>query len=147
MIQFTPTLTIVTSIGDGAQALGKTSISNKTLVVADTTDHVLIGDTSDTDNLKKVTIQSIIDLSSGGLKTKAGSVTNTSFVTVSGKRVYDVVFSTAFSDANYSVAIMGEDERVWTYESKASTGFRIQSNTNSALSGDTDWTATKHGES
>jgi len=56
----------VTSTGDGAQVVDKTAITNKTLVTADVADTILIADYSDSDNLKKVTVQTIADLASGG---------------------------------------------------------------------------------
>lgn len=52
--------------GSGALTVDKTAITNKTLVTAAVADHVLIADASDSDNLKKVTIQTIVDLASGG---------------------------------------------------------------------------------
>lgn len=52
--------------GDTALTVDKTAISGKTGVTAATDDYVLIGDTSDANNLKKVTAQSIADLGGGG---------------------------------------------------------------------------------
>ena len=52
--------------GSGALTVDKTAISNKSLVSAAVGDHVLIGDADDTDNLKKVTVQTIVDLAGGG---------------------------------------------------------------------------------
>lgn len=43
----------------------KTAITNKTEVTAALSDHVLVADASDTGNLKKVTVQTIVDLASG----------------------------------------------------------------------------------
>jgi hypothetical protein len=78
------------------------------------------------------------------LKTKAGSVTNTSFggtpLTAS------VTFSTAFNNTNYAIAITGEDARVWVVEGKTSSGFTINSTSNTSLSGTTYWTCTAYGE-
>lgn len=51
----------VTSIGDGATALDNTAISNKTDVPCADNDYVLIGDTSDTNNLKKTTVRSLVE--------------------------------------------------------------------------------------
>jgi len=56
----------VTSIGDGAQTVDKTAISNKSNVTAASSDEILIGDADDAGNLKKVTAQSIADLNTGG---------------------------------------------------------------------------------
>jgi hypothetical protein len=46
--------------GSTALTLDKTAISNKTLVTADGADHVLIGDASDADNLKKVLVSDFL---------------------------------------------------------------------------------------
>jgi len=46
--------------GSGALTVDKTAISNKTLVTALAGDHVLIGDASDSDNLKKVNVSDFL---------------------------------------------------------------------------------------
>jgi hypothetical protein len=78
------------------------------------------------------------------LKTKAGSVVNTSFggtpLTAS------VTFSTAFDNTNYAIAITGEDSRAWVVQSKTASGFVINSVSNTALIGTTYWTCTAYGE-
>ena len=51
--------------GDGVLAADKSIISNKTLVTADGTDHVLVGDASDADNLKKVLVSDFLSGGSG----------------------------------------------------------------------------------
>lgn len=64
-------------IGSTILSLDKTSITNKTNVVASLTDNILISDTSDFDNLKKISVQSIIDLApsvSGGTSISANSI-------------------------------------------------------------------------
>jgi hypothetical protein len=80
----------------------------------------------------------------GGLRTKAGSVANTSFT--SNPRKATVTFSTAFTDTNYAVVVTGEDARSWTIESKLAGSFVINANSNPALSGTTYWIATAYGE-
>lgn len=52
----------VTSVGDGAQTVQSSAITNKPSVTPQGTDQVLIADNSDSNNLKRVTIQSIADL-------------------------------------------------------------------------------------
>ena len=52
--------------GSTALTVDKTAITNKTNVTAAVGDSVLISDVSDSGNLKKVTVQSIVDLASGG---------------------------------------------------------------------------------
>jgi hypothetical protein len=51
--------------GATALTVDKTAISNKSEVTAAVEDTLLIGDASDSNNLKKVTIQSVADLASG----------------------------------------------------------------------------------
>jgi hypothetical protein len=51
--------------GSGALTVDKTAITGKTLVTAAADDHVLVADASDSDNLKKVTVQTIVDLAGG----------------------------------------------------------------------------------
>ena len=51
----------VTSVGDGAQALDKTAITNKTTIPADGADFILVADTSDSSNLKKVLLSDLLD--------------------------------------------------------------------------------------
>jgi hypothetical protein len=82
--------------------------------------------------------------SGGGLATKAGSVANTSFA--GNPKKYTVTFAAAFTDANYAVAVTGEDARSWTVESKVAGSFIINANSNAGLSGATNWIAVKHGE-
>lgn len=53
--------------GSGALTVDKTVISNKTLVTADGADHVLIGDASDADNLKKVLVSDFLGAGGGNL--------------------------------------------------------------------------------
>lgn len=59
----------VTSTGDGAQVLDKTALSNRTDTVITASDVILFGDADDTDNLKKDTVQGILDLAGGGGET------------------------------------------------------------------------------
>ncbi len=73
---------------------------------------------------------------------KAGTVTSGSF---SGNpKKSTITFSTAFADANYSVSVIGIDSRSWTIESESSSGFTINANANSALTGNVYWVAKKH---
>lgn len=78
------------------------------------------------------------------LKTKAGSLANTSF----GGTPYtaSVTFSSAFSNTNYSIAVTGEDARIFTIESKTAAGFVVNTNSNTVLTGTTYWTCTAFGE-
>ena len=58
-----------------------------------------------------------------------------------------VTFGTAFANANYSVSIMSTANRTWIVSSVAAGSFVINSNSNTALTGNNVyWTAIKHGE-
>jgi uncharacterized coiled-coil protein SlyX len=82
--------------------------------------------------------------SGGGLKTKAGSVANTSFT--GNPKKTTITFAGAFVDTNYAITITGEDARSWTIESKLAGSFVINANSNTGLSGTTYWIATAYGE-
>jgi hypothetical protein len=57
-----------------------------------------------------------------------------------------VTFGTAFGNTNYSIAVTGEDARIFTVESKTASGFVVNTNSNTALTGTTYWTCTAFGE-
>jgi len=80
----------------------------------------------------------------GILKTKAGSIVNSSFT--GNPKKTTVTFSTPFPNTNYAVAVTGEDARSWTIESKIAGSFVISTNSNTNLAGTTYWTATPYGE-
>lgn len=85
------------------------------------------------------------DGSGGGSTTKkAGNILNSAF---SGSPLkYSVVFSTAYSNTNYTISITGADARFWTIESKTVSGFIINSNATDALTGSVSWFTTPTGE-
>ena len=133
----------VTSVGDGVQTVDKTAITNKGTVTPVSGDFVLISDTSDSGNLKKVDADNFLV----GLPTKADQVDGTLF-TGSPKKSSAITFTTPFADAGYTVAVTGTlDTRAFTVESVAAGSFVINSNSGSALIGTVYWVATKHGES
>lgn len=110
----------------------------------------LIGTKQDTlisgTNLK--TINSLSLLGNGdlhvSLPTKAGVVANSDFT--GHPRTATITFLTDFADSNYSVAISSVDSRGWTIENQTKSGFTINANANTALTGNVYWTASKHGE-
>jgi hypothetical protein len=71
---------------------------------------------------------------------KGGYVSAVSFTGT--PKITAVTFGTAFSDNDYSVTITGEDIRVWSIESKSSTGFTINTNSNVDLTNSVYWIAT-----
>lgn len=78
------------------------------------------------------------------LALKAGVIAGGSF---SGSpKKYSIVFATAFIDTAYGIALTGTDGRSYTYESKTASGFIINANANTAISGEVSWMATASGE-
>jgi hypothetical protein len=78
------------------------------------------------------------------LKEKSGVVPFASFT--GNPKKATVTFSTAFADANYSPNVIGINSKAWSIESVTSGSFVINANANTAPTGNTYWTAIKHGE-
>lgn len=57
-----------------------------------------------------------------------------------------IVFTTNFSNVNYSVLITGGDSRNFTYESQTISGFTINTNANGVLTQPVNWFASQPGE-
>jgi hypothetical protein len=57
-----------------------------------------------------------------------------------------VTFTTAFADTSYDITITGTDVRSWSWESKVAGSFVINTNANTAPTGDVDWQAIHAGE-
>lgn len=55
---------VTASAGSNATVLDKTAISNRSIVTPTVSDTLLIGDQSDSDNLKKITVQDVVTLAS-----------------------------------------------------------------------------------
>jgi hypothetical protein len=71
--------------------------------------------------------------------TKSGYVTNTFFTGT--PLTYTVTLSPAYPNAGYSVVVTGGDARSWTVENVVAGGFKINSNSNTPLTGDVYWIA------
>lgn len=71
------------------------------------------------------------------VKIYANSVLATAF-SGSPKRA-SVLFTTPMPSTNYTITVTSADVRVWTFESKAMTGFTLNSNSNQVLSGEVHW--------
>jgi hypothetical protein len=71
---------------------------------------------------------------------KAGSGSVASF----GGSPYtsSIVFSSAYIDNSYAITVTGEDARAWTIQNKSNTGFTINSNSSTSLTGPVYWIAT-----
>jgi hypothetical protein len=80
-----------------------------------------------------------------GLRTKAGTVAGASFA--GNPKKFTVTFTTAYPNTNYSIQITGGVNRTFSYESKSTTGFVINSNANTAFAENVDWLAIATGES
>jgi len=71
------------------------------------------------------------------LKVYANTVLATAF---SGNpKKATVLFTTPLPSIDYTITITSADVRVWTFESKATTGFTINSNSNQGLFGEVHW--------
>jgi hypothetical protein len=69
---------------------------------------------------------------------KSGQVDGSLFVGTD-TLYYDVVFTTPFSTNVYAISIIGEEPRSWSIHNKTATGFRIESNSSSPLTGEVYW--------
>ena len=75
---------------------------------------------------------------------KAGTVRGPQFT--GNPKTYIVTFTTPYSSIFYSINITGESSRSYTFESKTSAGFVINTNANSSFTDFVDWTTIKHSE-
>lgn len=78
------------------------------------------------------------------LLNRSGVVTAVTFSGTPKKAT--VTFAVALPSATYSVKITGQDARTWTYETRTTGGFVINSNANQALTNDVSWEAIITGE-
>lgn len=77
-------------------------------------------------------------------RTKAGIIAAGSF---SGNpKKATVTFASAYPSATYSIAITGADGRSWVFESVTAAGFVINSQANTALTGNVHWATLYNGE-
>ena len=79
-----------------------------------------------------------------GLRTKSGQVAAINFVGTPRKAT--VTFTTNFPTTNYSISVLGGNNRTFTYESKTVSGFVINANSAAALTQPVLWIAIQHGE-
>jgi hypothetical protein len=77
------------------------------------------------------------------VKVKSGVIPGGSFT--GNPKIYDVVFGSSFT-GDYSISVIGEDVRVWSYENKVLSGFRINSNADQSIVGNIYWQAILNGE-
>lgn len=99
---------------------------------------------------KTGTIALTSDIANASLATKSGIALNASF-SGTPKKTAAIVFSTAFSDANYSIVVTAHTQNnasfVLSVESILAGSFIINANSNNIADLiDVRWTATKNGE-
>jgi hypothetical protein len=71
---------------------------------------------------------------------KSGAVPQGGWNLTGGQYVYDVSFDTQYTTQDYSVTVTAvSDARIWTVQPKIVSGFRINSNSNTPLTGDVYW--------
>jgi hypothetical protein len=87
---------------------------------------------------KWVNLDSQGGTSSATSEYKSGQVDGSLFVGTD-TLYYDIVFTTAFSTNVYAISIIGEEARSWSIHNKTTTGFRIESNSSSPLTGEVYW--------
>lgn len=71
---------------------------------------------------------------------KAGSVSAMSWGLIGTDFRYGVMFDSVYQNTNYAVTISAtSDARIWTIQNKLDTGFTINSNSDTPLTGDVFW--------
>lgn len=146
----TVTVTLPTAVGVNGQNYVIKNNGSGVVTVATTS-----GQTIDGANTKSLNNNDSIEVISDGSNwiIAAGTGTVTSSTTAKSGIVsnttwtgsplnYQVVFTSAFPNTNYSVTVTGGDARVWTVESVTINGFIINSNSNTGLLYPTYWIAT-----
>jgi len=145
----TITVTLPTAVGiDGKNYVIKNS-GNGVVTVATTSSQTIDGVSSkslkNNDSIEVISDGSnwVIVAGTGTVTssttTKSGIVSNS--ILTGTPLNYQVVFTSAFPNTNYSVTVTGGDARVWTVESVTVNGFIINSNSNTGLLYPTYWIA------
>jgi len=78
------------------------------------------------------------------LKIKSGTISAGTFA--GHPKTATVTFATAFASAAYAFTITGADGRSWKWQTKAAGSIVINSQANTALTGNVDWMAIVSGE-
>ena len=146
----TVTVTLPTAVGVNGQNYVIKNNGSGVVTVATTS-----GQTIDGANTKSLNNNDSIEVISDGSNwiIAAGTGTVTSSTTAKSGIVsnstwtgtpynYQISFTSAFPNTNYSVTVTGGDARVWTVESVTVNGFIINSNSNTGLLYPTYWIAT-----
>lgn len=75
---------------------------------------------------------------------KSGTIRGTEFT--GNPKTYKIIFTTAYSDTDYSINITGGANRTYTYQDKTTASFVINTNANSSFTDFVDWVTIKYGE-
>lgn len=133
--------------------LSNTSFTASQILIIDSTTSSVISSgykfndigTSSTDIWNADKIISYINNKIVNLGSKAGRVSGASF---SGNpKITNITFETPFSGLSYSTSIIGNSSRSWSISNQTSTGFTINSNSNTTITGDVYWMCLNNGES
>ena len=100
--------------------------------------------TSSVNGFMSAADKSKLDGISGTRIFKSGTVAAVSFT--GAPRTATVTFSTPFPNTNYSITVLGVNSRSWSFKSKTANGFVINTNANTALTGEVTWQCISHGE-
>ena len=75
---------------------------------------------------------------------KSGTIRGTEFT--GNPKTCKIIFTTAYSDTDYSINITGGANRTYTYQDKTTASFVINTNANSSFTNQVDWVTIKYGE-
>lgn len=75
---------------------------------------------------------------------KCGSVPGADFA--GSPKKFTVVFTHPYADDSYVITLSGDNSRSFTWETKTASGFVINANAATALTGPVDWFTAKIGE-
>lgn len=139
LYNFVTTATVVTSLADVREDIE----ANLVWAVVGDMPTVVAGQAKSAGTLEKYA-RGDHTHNNGALLAKAGTVAAGSFAG-SPKKV-TITFATSFGSTAYSIQIQGTDNRSFTWESKLATGFVINANSNTALTGNVDWLIIGTGE-
>jgi hypothetical protein len=108
--------------GSGALTIDKTAISNRTAVTAVGTDYLLIGDSSDTDNLKKALVSDFSGVSDHGALSGLADDDHTQYVLANGSR--DIASDTdlSFNVGRLAIGSPTTDEMTISHFDKMAAG-------------------------
>jgi hypothetical protein len=135
-------MTFVKSTTNGSMPVPRMTTAQRTAIASPVTG--LQVDDSDLNALTRYNGSSYDVFSVNVPTIKSGTVAGASFA--GNPKIFTVTFNTAFPDTNYSVSVISEESRSWTFQSKLAGSFVMNSNANLALTLNVDWIATAHND-